>query len=189
MISLLAAPGDTSFWGQYGIWFVLIVLLIGLMVFSTIRRRKYDGQVQNMIDNLKVGDAVKTYSGFYGKIVSIRQTTDGKVVLIEMGEGNRKGYIEADINAIMCIDKKEDVVYDSDGNIVMPNSEEKAPTAPITSQEEQNEERVSTADKLRAKKDKKKSKKEEQTIEAVEQKETTEEQPKEEVVDLDEKKE
>lgn len=188
MISLLAAESNTSFWGQYGIWIVLIVLLIALMIFSTIRRKKYDGQVQNMIDNLKVGDAVKTYSGFYGKIVSIRQTTDGKVVLIEMGEGNRKGYIEADINAIMCIDKKEDVVYDSDGNIIMPNTEENIQSVPAAQQEEQNEERVSTADKLRAKKDKKKDKKAQETTEQQVQEETAKEQT-EEVVDLDEKKE
>jgi len=151
MFSLLAAEGNTSFWGQYGIWIVLIVLLIALMIFSTIRRKKYDGQVQNLLDNLKVGDLVKTYSGFYGKIVSIRQTTDGKVVLIEMGEGNRKGYIEADINAIMCLDKKEDVVYDTDGNVVVPNQDNT--TKPVEQAEEA--ERVSTADKLRAKKDKK----------------------------------
>lgn len=174
MFSLLAAAGDTSFWGQYGIWIILIVLLIGLMVFSTIRRKKYDGQVQNMIENLKVGDLVKTYSGFYGKIVSIRQTTDGKVVLIEMGEGNRKGYIEADINAIMCLDKKEDVVYDSDGNIVMPNDKKEETSVSTETTENQEEaDRVTTADKLRAKKSKK----------------AKEEAVDEEVVDLDKKEE
>lgn len=172
MFSLLAAIGDTSFWQQYGIWIVLIVLLIGLMVFSTIRRKKYDGQVQNMIDNLKVGDSVKTYSGFYGKIVSIRQTTDGKVVLIEMGEGNRKGYIEADINAIMCLDKKEDVVYDADGNIIMPEADKKS-DAELSQPEEA--ERVTTADKLREKKAKKnKKQKAEVEVEAS----STEEEPK-----------
>ncbi len=154
MLSLLAAEGNTSFWGQYGIWIILIVLLIGLMIFSTIRRRKYDGQVQNLLDNLKVGDHVKTYSGFYGKIVSIRQTTDGKVVLIEMGEDNKKGYIEADINAIMGIDRKEDVVLDADGNVVLPKEQNKAPQ-PEKEEEQKEEERVSTADKLRAKKEKK----------------------------------
>ena len=154
MLGLLAAEGNTSFFGQYGIWIILIVLLIGLMIFSTIRRRKYDSQVQNLLDNLKVGDHVQTYSGFYGKIVSIRQTTDGKVVLIEMGEGNKKGYIEADINAIMGIDRKEDVVLDADGNVVLPEEQNKAPQ-PEKEEEQKEEERVSTADKLRAKKEKK----------------------------------
>ena len=165
MLSLLAAEGNTSFWGQYGVWIILIVLLIGLMIFSTIRRRKYDGQVQNLLDNLKVGDHVKTYSGFYGKIVSIRQTTDGKVVLIEMGEGNRKGYIEADINAIMGIDRKEDVVLDSDGNVILPEEQNKKEeqTAPATAESQTEEERVSTADKLRAKKEKKEKEKEEES--------------------------
>lgn len=167
MLSLLAAEGNTSFWGQYGVWIILIVLLIGLMIFSTIRRRKYDGQVQNLLDNLKVGDHVKTYSGFYGKIVSIRQTTDGKVVLIEMGEGNRKGYIEADINAIMGIDRKEDVVLDSDGNVILPEEQNKKEeqTASATAESQTEEERVSTADKLRAKKEKKEKEEEESSAE------------------------
>ena len=111
-------------------------------------------EVGKNVTHVKVGDHVKTYSGFYGKIVSIRQTTDGKVVLIEMGEGNKKGYIEADINAIMGIDRKEDVVLDADGNVVLPEEQNKAPQ-PEKEEEQKEEERVSTADKLRAKKEKK----------------------------------
>lgn len=173
MLSLLGAEGDTSFWGQYGVLIILLVLLVAFMIYSSIRRKKYDGQVQNLLDNLKVGDHVKTYSGFYGKIVSIRETTDGKVVLIEMGEGDKKGYIEADINAVMGLDKKEDVVYDVDGNVVAPVQEEaqkpaekadsneetsveqKQTTDEATFEQSAEEEHVSTADKLRAKKSKK----------------------------------
>lgn len=169
MFGLIAAEGDTSFWGSYGLMIILVVLLIGFMVFTSIRRKKYDGQVQNLLDNLKIGDHVKTYSGFYGKIVSIRETTDGKVVLIEMGEGDKKGYIEADINAVMCLDKKEDIVYDSNGNILEPKQEEKV-----------EEQHVSTADKLREKKAEKKKEKEQQepAEEKTEEEETTSEENK-----------
>ena len=175
MLGLLGAEGNTSFWGQYGFMIILLVLLVAFMIYSFIRRKKYDGQVQNFVDNLKPGDKVKTYSGFYGKIVSIRETTDGKVVLIEMGEGDKKGYIEADINAVMGLDKKEDIVYDSNGNIVEPKQEE---------EKKSEEEHVSTADKLR----KKKAEKEEKA-EKVE--ENTEEKPSEENADeiVEDKKE
>ena len=169
MFGLLAAEGSTSFWGSYGITIILVVLLVGFLVFSSIRRKKYDGQVQNFIDNLKIGDHVKTYSGFYGKIVAIRETTDGKVVLIEMGEGNKKGYIEADIMAIMGLDKKEDIVYDANGNIIEPKVEE----VPVEDQKE--EKHISTADKLREKKAKKEAEKEESTETKENEEEKTEE--------------
>ena len=156
MLSMLGATGDTSFWGSYGWMIILLALLVGFMIFSSIRRRKYDGQMQNFIENLKIGDRVKTYSGFYGKIVAIRETTDGKVVLIEMGEGDKKGYIEADIMAVMGLDKKEDIVYDANGNIIEPKAEETNVEAPVE------EEHVSTADKLRVKKAKKEKKKQEE---------------------------
>ena len=184
MLSLLGAEGSTSFWSQYGLLIVLLVVLVAFMIYSSIRRKKYDGQVQNLLDNLKVGAHVKTYSGFYGKIVSIRETTDGKVVLIEMGEGDKKGYIEADINAVMGIDKKEDITYDVNGNVISPTQENAVAenttadsekpaknTSTVTADESvvdntdevsatDTPEHTSTADKLRAKKEKKKKTKE-----------------------------
>lgn len=149
MLSLLC-EGSQSFLAQNWPILAIIGILIIFMVFGSIRRKKYDSQVQDLLSNIKIGDKVKTYSGFYGTVVSIRETTDGKVVLIEMGEGAKKGYVEMDINAIMCLDKKTDVVYDSNGNVVMPETE----TA-----EEKAEEHVSVADKLREKKAKKQEEK------------------------------
>ena len=110
---------STNFWSQYWLIFVLLALIIVMYVVSFTRRKKYNNQIQDMVNSLKPGDKVKTYSGFYGTIVSIKETTDGKVVLLEMGEGSKVSYTTVDVNAIYGIDAKEDVVYDKDGNIIM----------------------------------------------------------------------
>ncbi len=121
MISMLANTsagngGGATLW----ILLVLIVLLVGAYVFSYFKRKKYNQETASMLSSLKPGDRVKTYSGFYGTIVSIRETTDGKVVTLETGDEEHKSYTTIDCNAIYCIDKKEDIVYDMDGNVVEP---------------------------------------------------------------------
>jgi len=115
--SMLADIG--SFFSQYWIVFVLLGLIIVLYVVSFVRRKKYTEQTQNMLGKLQPGVKVKTYSGFYGKIVSVKETTDGKVILLEMGEGNKVSYTTIDANAVYGVDMKEDVVYDKDGNIIV----------------------------------------------------------------------
>ena len=122
-LSILAEGGN--FWTQYGLIFVLLALIIVMYVFSFSKRKKYNQQVQDMVNSLKPGDKVKTYSGFYGTIVSIKETTDGKVVLLETGEGSKVSYTTIDVNAIYGIDAKEDVVYDKDGNVILDEEKSK----------------------------------------------------------------
>ena len=120
MLGLLA-----DFFSDYGVMLLLIIGMIVIMfVLPNSARKKQYEQLQNFLSNLKVGDKVKTTSGFYGTIVSMRETTDGRVALLEMGEGDKVGYIAVDMNAIYAIDAKEDVVYDSEGNIVETNKED-----------------------------------------------------------------
>ena len=122
-LSILDEGGN--FWTQYGLIFVLLALIIVMYVFSFSKRKKYNQQVQDMVNSLKPGDKVKTYSGFYGTIVSIKETTDGKVVLLETGEGSKVSYTTIDVNAIYGIDAKEDVVYDKDGNVILDEEKSK----------------------------------------------------------------
>ena len=130
MFSLIA-NGAESGGGNATLWIllVLLVVLIVAYIFSYIKRKKYNQETTNMLNSLKLGDKVKTYSGFYGTVVSIRETTDGKVVTLETGDDEHKSYTTIDSNAIYCIDKKEDIVYDMDGNVVMPASEEEKQAA------------------------------------------------------------
>ena len=104
---------------------VLLVLVVGIFVLNYFRSKKSQESMKNMVDSLKVGDNVKTYSGLYGKIIEIVETTDGKVAILETGSEKNKGIFTIDINAIYGIDEKKPVVYDAEGNIVDPEGEAK----------------------------------------------------------------
>lgn len=104
---------------------VLLVLVVGIFILNYFRSKKSQESMKNMVDSLKVGDNVKTYSGLYGKIIEIVETTDGKVAILETGSEKNKGIFSIDINAIYGIDEKKPVVYDAEGNIVDPEGEAK----------------------------------------------------------------
>lgn len=104
---------------------VLLVLVVGIFILNYFRSKKSQETMKDMVDSLKVGDNVKTYSGLYGKIIEIVETTDGKVAILETGSEKNKGIFSIDINAIYGIDEKKPVVYDSEGNIIDPEGEAK----------------------------------------------------------------
>ena len=106
---------------------VLLVLVIGIFIMNYFRSKKNKENAENMVNNIKVGDKVKTYSGFYGEIVSITETTDGKVAVLRTGEEGHYGYLSIDMNAIYAIDEKKPVVLDENGNIIDETATEAAP--------------------------------------------------------------
>lgn len=121
-----AANGNATQWILPAI---LLVLVIGIFLLNYFRSKKNQESMKNMVDSLKVGDNVKTYSGIYGKIIEIVETTDGKVAVLETGSEKNKGIFSIDINAIYGIDEKKPVVYDANGNVVSeeePKEGEKA---------------------------------------------------------------
>ena len=106
---------------------VLLVLVIGIFIMNYFRSKKNKENAQNMLSSIKVGDKVKTYSGFYGEVVSITETTDGKVAVLRTGEEGSYGYLSIDMNAIYAIDEKKPVVLDENGNIIDETTAEVAP--------------------------------------------------------------
>lgn len=140
---------------------ILLVLVIGIFLLNYFRSKKNQESMKNMVDSLKVGDNVKTYSGIYGKIIEIVETTDGKVAVLETGSEKNKGIFSIDINAIYGIDEKKPVVYDANGNVVSeeePKDGEKA--------EEIKEDLNNQQEAEKPKKRGKKAKKEEPVVEA-----------------------
>lgn len=95
---------------------LLLVLLVAYIVYMIVARRKSDAKTAEMMESLKVGDKVVTNSGIYGEIVSITQTTLGKVMVLKTGEGKNISYISVNSMVILGKDEKEDIVYDKDGN-------------------------------------------------------------------------
>jgi preprotein translocase YajC subunit len=153
-----AANGNATQWILPAI---LLVLVIGIFLLNYFRSKKNQESMKNMVDSLKVGDNVKTYSGIYGKIIEIVETTDGKVAVLETGSEKNKGIFSIDINAIYGIDEKKPVVYDANGNVVSeeePKEGEKA--------EEIKEDLNNQQETEKPKKRGKKAKKEEPVVEA-----------------------
>ena len=153
-----AANGNATQWILPAI---LLVLVIGIFLLNYFRSKKNQESMKNMVDSLKVGDNVKTYSGIYGKIIEIVETTDGKVAVLETGSEKNKGIFSIDINAIYGIDEKKPVVYDANGNVISeeePKEGEKA--------EEIKEDLNNQQEAEKPKKRGKKAKKEEPVVEA-----------------------
>lgn len=112
-----AEPGVT----QWILPAVLLILVIGIFILNYFRSKKNQENMKNIVSSLKVGDNVKTYSGLYGKILEIIETTDGKVAVLETGTEKNRGIFSIDINAVYGIDEKQPVVYDAEGNVIDAN--------------------------------------------------------------------
>lgn len=100
-------------------WFLVIILVVavGLLLLTSFTRRKKEEQYRNDLnEKLVKGTKVRTIGGIYGTIVSVRNTTDGKIILLETGEGDKKSYANFHVNAILDVATEEDVVVDKDGN-------------------------------------------------------------------------
>lgn len=136
-------------------WTLLIiigVLLVALIVYRFFASKKDNERRQEMENGIKPGVRVVTRGGVYGEIVSITETTDGKVVLLATGSGVKLSYIEINILAIAQIDNKKKIVLDSMGNDITDYSEPNLDTQkeePITEVKEETtkEEIVETKNK------------------------------------------
>lgn len=122
----------SSFFSSSWFLIIIVILAMGLLILTSFTRRKKEEDYRNELsEKIVKGAKVKTYGGLYGTVVSIRNTTDGKIVLLETGEGNQKSYQQLHINAIYGIDESEEMVVDSEGNEV-PLSELNKPKAEET---------------------------------------------------------
>ena len=101
--------------------FLMIVFLASLVllgIFSIISKRRMVALREELETKLVKGAKVRTQFLVYGVVVSTRKTTDGTIVLIETGEGDKKSYFEINSAAIADIDNSEDIVIDLEGNEV-----------------------------------------------------------------------
>ncbi len=129
----------SSFFSSSWFLIIIVILAMGLLILTSFTRRKKEEDYRNELsEKIVKGAKVKTYGGLYGTVVSIRNTTDGKIVLLETGEGNNKSYQQLHINAIYGLDESEEMVIDSEGNEV-PLSELNKPKTEETVVQENTE--------------------------------------------------
>lgn len=91
------------------IMIVVIAFLAVLMVLGTLRRKKFNEQLLELRDNLKVGDRVMTDTGVVGELVSKRTVGEFTFLTLKTGDGNNVGYLEVHINAVYY-------AFDENGN-------------------------------------------------------------------------
>lgn len=80
------------------IFIVIIVAMIGLLIWQTISGKKKQKEAQNMVNQLKKGDRVKTIGGVCGFVVEINDAEN--TFVLETGTDDNKSYVKFDKGAI-----------------------------------------------------------------------------------------
>lgn len=136
----LLLEGTSGFADSYMLLIVLVVIIVGFLLLSLSRRKKEENYRNDLISKIVPGARVKTYSGLYGKVVSITDTTDGKILLVETGEGDKVSYQTLHINAVFALDTKKELVFDENGNdITFADAEETVEEVEYVEVEEEEE--------------------------------------------------
>jgi preprotein translocase YajC subunit len=102
-MNLLAFAGTTDF-SSFIIPGILIVCIIVALIVRIMQEGKRQQEVKNMLDEIKVGDKVKTYAGIYGTVIKIVETEYGKNVILKTGDDENFSFMEIDVSAIYGID-------------------------------------------------------------------------------------
>lgn len=136
MFTMLLEETQSNFWSQWGLLIILVVLLVAMFAWNFYRQKKYQKQEEQMMQELQVGSKVKTYSGIYGTIVGIYDTTDGRVAILSL---DGKATMEIDFRAIYGIDRKEEVKKE---DLEEPAESEEVAETPVAEVEEIAEEPV-----------------------------------------------
>ena len=152
MFTMLLEETKTDFWSRWGLLIILVVLLVGMFIWNFYRQKKYQKQEELMMQEIKVGSKVKTYSGIYGTVVGIYDTTDGRVAILSL---DGKTTMEIDFRAIYGVDQKEEVKEE----VVEEQAEETIKEPAETSNEEVKEEAEVKPEEEKVEKPAKKEKK------------------------------
>ncbi|MBQ6980574.1 MAG: preprotein translocase subunit YajC [Clostridia bacterium] len=80
------------------VFIVIIVAMIGLLIWQTISGKKKQKEAQNMVNQLKKGDRVKTIGGVCGFVVEINDAEN--TFVLETGTDDNKSYVKFDKGAI-----------------------------------------------------------------------------------------
>lgn len=86
--------------GSWWIYVVLLVLVVLMLVLPTITNRKRMKEYDQMVNQLHVGDTIRTVGGVIGRITKISDKDGVKTFILETGAKNNKTTMEFDIGSI-----------------------------------------------------------------------------------------
>ena len=99
---------------------VLIVLLVALFVISGMKKKKFNAELGQMREDLKVGDKVMTDSGVVGEVVDSYVEEEYKYFVLKSGKGEKTGYFTVHANAIYYVFGKETKQEEKKTVVVLP---------------------------------------------------------------------
>lgn len=89
----------------------ILAFLVVLMVLGYMKRRKFNTQLTDLRENIKVGDKVMTDTGVVGEIVDIETEGEHKYFTIKTGTAVNFGFIKVHANAVYYIFDKDKPLY------------------------------------------------------------------------------
>ena len=102
---------------------VFVLLLVMYPILMSRRNKAAIQKQQELIDSLKPGTYVLTYSGIFGKIVEIVEKEVERYIVIETGE-KKKSFVTVSERAIQSITNNNPKVYDENGEVVTAAAKE-----------------------------------------------------------------
>lgn len=104
---------------------ILIVLLVALFVISSMKKKKFNAELNVMREELKKGDKVMTDSGVVGEVVDSYTEEEYKYFVLKSGRGSNTGFFTVHANAIYYVFGKEQNQTEKKVVVVAPKKEEK----------------------------------------------------------------
>ena len=98
--------------GEIILCVVLVVLVVALFVISTMKKKKFNAELNQLREELKKGDKVMTDSGVVGEVVDSYTEEEYKYFVLKSGKGNNVGYFSVHANAIYYVFGKEQKAED-----------------------------------------------------------------------------
>ena len=90
---------------------VILLFLVALMVMGYLKRRKFSASLQQLRDDIKVGNKVMTDTGVVGEIVDIATEGEHKYFTIKSGTEDKFGYVKVHANAVYYVFDKDEPKY------------------------------------------------------------------------------
>ena len=104
---------------------VLAALLGALFVISFLKRKKFNAEMSQMRQDVKVGDKVMTDSGIIGEMVESFVEEEYTYFVLKTGKGENTGFVTVHSNSVCYAFGKEDARTEKKTTIVVPTEENK----------------------------------------------------------------
>lgn len=104
-MNLFANATKANEGGNWTSMIIMVVIMIVFVVIMIVPQKKREKKIKEMLDNIKVGNKVRTIGGIYGKIVSV----DGDRVVVESAEGTQIEFAKGAISTVESAEVEADM--------------------------------------------------------------------------------